>query len=57
MAYVRIFAAPYTAIPRENIIHASLPMLDGQNTSDGKKNRSRAYERRRPKGTAMVNAR
>ena len=40
-----------------NIIQASLPMLDGQNTSDGRKNSRWAYDRRRPSGTAIVNAR
>ncbi len=34
----RIFATPYAASPRPNIIHASLPMPDGQNTSEGMKN-------------------
>ena len=29
---LRIFATPYAASPRPNIIHASLPMLDGQNS-------------------------
>ena len=42
VAYVRILAAPYAAIPRLNIIHASLPMLDGQKTSDGRKKSRRA---------------
>ena len=57
VASSRILATPYAAIPRLNIIHASLPMLDGQNTSDGRKKRRWAYERRRPSGTAIVNAR
>ena len=32
-------AMTYVAIPMVNIIHASLPMLEGQNTSEGKKKR------------------
>ncbi len=45
-------APPYAAIPSPNTIHASLPIPDGQKTSDGRKNRSSAYEVRRPSGTA-----
>ncbi|MFD0562164.1 hypothetical protein ACFQ2M_09145 [Kitasatospora saccharophila] len=33
-------ATPYVVRPRQNIIQASLPMLDGQNSSEGRKNTS-----------------
>ncbi len=44
-------------MPRANIIHASLPMPDGQKSSEGRKKTRSAYVLRRPSGTAMVNAR
>lgn len=33
-------ATPYVVTPRQSIIQASLPMLDGQKSSDGRKNTS-----------------
>ena len=45
------------ATPRANSIQASLPIPDGQKTSEGRKNTRRAYVRERPSGTAIVNAR
>ncbi|GAA4992669.1 hypothetical protein GCM10025734_21080 [Kitasatospora paranensis] len=50
-------ATPYAVRPRQNIIQASLPMLDGQNSSDGRKKTSFAYRRESASGKAICRAR
>ncbi len=56
-ARVSTRATPSIATPSVSSIHASLPMLDGQNTRDGQRKISLAYRERSPFGTAVTNAR
>ena len=49
-------AVPKAASPRVNTIQASLPMPDGQNSIEGRKNSSQAYRLWSASGTAMTYA-
>ena len=51
--WVKTRAAPYTLRPMAKVIQASLPMLDGQKSIDGRKKTNRAYRLLSAEGRAI----